>query len=388
MAEGKGNARTLAQTLAIQSQICLPGTVGRILHQIRELESIAPLFVKAGLVKSVDRPTPLNLKVSGIGTRSTVKRTVGGFVYATAAVRIDLVVENNVVSTAGQDSRCEIDDINFEDQSKTLQLNEARLAYTLAEAALDDFEPDLVLMDCPLALNRSMVPNSGRDTEGQYNQSYSRAIEAIRRFWENKKSSIFPWAENGPVVGGIAAQRFGAIVHSAMADLRDTQGRSQVLSSESTDLRVLETLGPRADSIRGIGERRFVFGLLGGYTRTAAFKMSVHTPRMEPSLLTDLGVLGVHYRAGLHGSPQLLQLIGDETGWGKDSADDVTGKIMALTATGGDKAMPLPIQLAYRELKGLDAFLENYRRGLAEEMRNRRIENAWLEDVDAFDQDN
>src|SRR5690606_9639731 len=128
MAEGKGNARTLAQTLAIQSQICLPGTVGRILHQIRELESIAPLFVKAGLVKSVDRPTPLNLKVSGIGTRSTVKKTVGGFVYATAAVRIDLVVENNVVSTAGQDSRCEIDDINFEDQSKTLQLNEARLA--------------------------------------------------------------------------------------------------------------------------------------------------------------------------------------------------------------------------------------------------------------------
>ncbi len=36
--------RTLAQTLAVQSQIHLPGTVGRLLKQIRDLERIAPLL--------------------------------------------------------------------------------------------------------------------------------------------------------------------------------------------------------------------------------------------------------------------------------------------------------------------------------------------------------
>ena len=57
---------------------------------------------------------------------------------------------------------------------------------------------------------------------------------------------------------------------------------------------------------------------------------------------------------------------------------------MALTATGGEKALPFPIQLAQRELKALEHFLENYRRGIAQEMRSRRIEDAWLEELDDF----
>ena len=177
MSDSPSESRSLAQTLAIQSQVHLPGTVGRILNQIRELESIAPMFVEAGLVKSVDRPTPLNLKISGIGTQSKVKRTVGGFLFASAAVRIDLAVEKNVVSTAGQDSLCEIDDINFEDQSKILQLNETRLAYRLAALALDSFRPDIVLIDCPLVLNRSMVPRLRGGMETEYHHSYHQAIE-------------------------------------------------------------------------------------------------------------------------------------------------------------------------------------------------------------------
>ena len=75
-------------------------------------------------------------------TRSTVKKTVGGFLFASAAVRIDLKIEKNIVSTAGQNSLCEIDDINYEDQSKILQLNETRLAYRLAQSGLDEFQPD------------------------------------------------------------------------------------------------------------------------------------------------------------------------------------------------------------------------------------------------------
>jgi hypothetical protein len=379
-------SRSLAQMLAIQSQIQLPGTVGRILNQIRELETVAPMFVEAGLVKGLDRPTPLNLKVSGIGTRSTVKKTIGGFLYASAAVRIDLKIEKNVVSTAGQDSLCEIDDINFEDQSKILQLNETRLAYRLAESALETFHPDIVLMDCPLALNRSMVPSFSKGTGSEYHRSYGQAVEVIQSFWETQRESLFPWNSEGAVLGGIAAQRFGAIVHSALADLREVEGRKQVLSTEKVSPKALTALDQHTRAIMGIGERRFVFGILGSFSRTAAFRMNVHTPRMEPSLLPELGVLGVHYRANQNAGPQLLQLIGDAPGWDAAGIDLITGSVMALTATGGEKAVPFPIQLAQRELRALDYFLENYRRSIAQEMRSRRIENTWLEELDDLDE--
>ena len=382
MTENPYESRSLAQMLAIQTQIQLPGTVGRILNQIRELEAVARMFVDAGLVKSVDRPTPLNLKVSGIGTRSTVKRTVGGFLYATAAVRMDLKIEKNVVSTAGQDSLCEIDDINFEDQSKILQLNETRLAYRLAESGLDAFQPDIILTDCPLALNRSMVPSLRKGTE--YHRSYGQAIDVIQSFWETRREALFPWHREGTVLGGVAAQRFGAIIHSALADLRDVEGRKQVLSTENINPVGLKALDQRTNAISGIGERRFVFGLLGSFSRTAAFRMNVNTPRMEPALLPELGVLGVHYRANQNAGPRLLQLIGDAPDWDAAAIDLITGQVMALTATGGEKALPFPIQLAQRELKALDHFLENYRRGIAQEMRSRRIEDAWLEELDDF----
>jgi hypothetical protein len=384
MNEMHSESRSLAQMLAIQSQIQLPGTVGRILNQIRELESVAPMFIEAGLVKSVDRPTPLNLKVSGIGTRSTIKKTVGGFLFASAAVRMDLKIEKNVVSTAGQDSLCEIDDINFEDQSKILQLNETRLAYRLAESGMDAFQPDIILADCPLALNRSMVPSFSKGTESEYHHSYRQAIEVIQSFWERRRELLFPWNREGSVLGGVAAQRFGAIVHSALADLRDVEGRKQVLTTERVNPEALNALDRRAKAIMGIGERRFVYGLLGSFSRTAAFRMNVHTPRMEPALLPELGVLGVHYRANQNAGPRLLQLIGDAPGWDASGIDLITGHVMALTATGGEKALPFPIQLAQRELKALDHFLESYRRGIAQEMRSRRIEDAWLEELDEF----
>src|SRR5271166_5504128 len=94
--------RSLAQTLAVQSQVHLPGTVGRLLKQIRDLERVAPLFVKAGLVRAVERPNPISTWASGIATQALTTRTIGGFLYGAAAFRCDLLVEHNAISTAGQ----------------------------------------------------------------------------------------------------------------------------------------------------------------------------------------------------------------------------------------------------------------------------------------------
>ena len=198
MTSSHGSGRTLAQTLAIQTQLNLPGTAGRLLKQIRDLERVAPLFVQAGLVRPVTRPNPLNLRVGGIATRSTIVKALGGFLYAAAAVRMDLMVEDNSISTTGQDSACEIDDINYEEQSKRLQLIGIRQAYELADAAMrSDERFDLLVLDCPLVLNRSMVPLRESGSYAGHRAAYDQAIEAITRFWSTT---------------GVSAGRIGATV--------------------------------------------------------------------------------------------------------------------------------------------------------------------------------
>ena len=46
----------LAQSLAIDSQLRLPGSAGRLLKQVRDIEQVAPLFRDAGLVKRSPSP--------------------------------------------------------------------------------------------------------------------------------------------------------------------------------------------------------------------------------------------------------------------------------------------------------------------------------------------
>ncbi len=376
------NNRTLAQTLAVQSQVHLPGTVGRLLKQIRDLERVAPLFVKAGLVRPVDRPNPVNTKASGIATHASTTKTIGGFLYGAAASRCDMLVEQNAISTAGQDSTCEIDDINYENQSKRLALAAMRQAYELADRAVSEERSRLIYLDTPLVMDRGMVPPAGRAGDEGYRSAYAATLAAIEGFWERHREKLFPWNPQGAVVIGLASQRFGAIVHSAQQDLRLSEGRSQLLPTEEVDRDQLASLDGIEAAILGVGERRFVHGVLGSFTRTAAFRMNVHAPRMEPGAVVDLGIVGLHFRAGQTTQPRLMQLVGDAPGWTREAIDEIVGLTMALTAVGGAASAPLPVQLAERELKALAPFLENYSRSVAGELKRRELESIWLSDWD------
>ncbi|MGT2430344.1 hypothetical protein ACU4HD_19515 [Cupriavidus basilensis] len=378
----KTNNRTLAQTLAVQSQVHLPGTVGRLLKQIRDLERVAPLFVKAGLVRAVERPNPINARASGIATRASTTKTIGGFLYGAAAARCDLLVEHNAISTAGQDSTCEIDDINYENQSKRLALAAMRQAYELADRAVSEERARLIFLDTPLVMDRGMVPPANRAGDEGYQAAYAVTLNAIESFWSQHRERLFPWNPSGPIIVGLASQRFGAIVQSAQQDLRQQEGRSQLLPTEEVDGDQLAALDGIRDAILGVGERRFVHGILGSFTRTAAFRMNVHAPRMEPGSVVDMGVIGLHFRAGQTTEPRLMQLVGDAPAWTSTAIDEVVGLTMALTAVGGTSSAPLPVQLAERELNALGPFLEHYSRSVAGELKRRELESIWLSDWD------
>ena len=81
-----------------------------------------------------------------------LRQGIGGFIYASAAVRTDLLIDDNKVSTVGSDSVSELDDIDFEAQRKRrFDLIEIRQAYQLVEKNFLGYEHgDLILLDTPL----------------------------------------------------------------------------------------------------------------------------------------------------------------------------------------------------------------------------------------------
>jgi hypothetical protein len=382
---GSAPAVSLAQRLAVMTQIHLPGTVGRILKQNRDIEEIAPYFKRSGLVRFYRIPEPLDLKVAGIGTSVATRPVWGGLLYASAAVRVDIAVENNVIRTTGQDSACEIDDIDYEDQSKRFQLIGVRQAYEMAAAAIrGDDRPSLILLDCPLVLNRSMVPTGEAAENPGYRQAYESAIEAITRFWDEHQGLLFPWNPQGTVVASLASERFGAIIFAAQQDLRTEEGRRHLLATEDVDDQQVRHLIESQAAISGVGARRFLHGILEQQTRTAAFRMNVKTPRMEPAVVAATGVIGFHIRSLDQNAPQLVQLVGDAPGWTKDRLDRLAGEISALTVSNGKQPVPIPLFLASQTAATIPNFVEAFRGAVEDHIRRRQIETEWLTGIELF----
>jgi len=374
-------SHSLAQDLAVQTQVNLPGTVGRLLKQIRDLEVVAPLFLDAGLIRSVQRPNPLDARISGVSTMYRVIRALGGYLYICGAVRVDNSVEHNALATQGEDSLSVIDDIDFAEQSKRLQLVEIGQAYELAERALGlEYPPEFLLIDGPLVLNRSMVPL--RENRS-HKEVFDGTCERIKRFWRNYRDRLYPWSPDGTVVAGIATERLGAIAAISQQDLRTAEGRSQVLNISRTALADLNDRLGKENAIATIGEKRFVEAVLGQHSRTAAFHMNAQTPRMEPfDIVDECGVVGFHFRAGPGTEPRLVEILGGDAGWNDKSLDRLAGVLMAATVLRGRHSLPLPIQLAKKQHQALGPFLQQYKNGVLRELKERNIEDSWLSDLD------
>ena len=94
-------------------------------------------------------------------------------------------MDNNSISTAGSDSECEIDDIDFENQSRRLALASIRQAYELADRAVLEERSKIVYIDTPLVMDRSMVPPANRPGDAGYRRAYSATLQTIESSGEN-----------------------------------------------------------------------------------------------------------------------------------------------------------------------------------------------------------
>lgn len=375
---------SLAQSLAIESQIRLPGSAGRLLKQIRDIESVAPIFRDAGLVKAVERPATIDLTVSGVATHSCIKRALGGFIYASAAVRTDMLIDANRISTRGSDSIAELDDIDFEAQRKRLDLVEMRQAYALVERQLKQGNAaQLILLDTPLFISREMIPLK---RNVKHWQEYEKTRDAISEFWNNYRKQLFPWNPQGPVLLSILAERFSAIVSIARGDLKTEAGRKHLLLTDGFDQAQANRLVDLEERLCGVGDYRFIKGILGAFTRTMAFRMTENRARMEPSESVEYGVVGFHFRGGRSSEIQMAQLAGEEADWDAETLDSVAWKLMVLDMQGQRKSTPLPQLLGQQQLKMLEQFAAYYRSGLSQAMKDNEVEETWLSGL--FEEEN
>lgn len=371
---------SLAQSLAIDSQLRLPGSAGRLLRQIRDIETVAPLFRDAGLIKAVKRPNMIDLVVSGVASHSCVSKALGGFIYASAAVRTDLLIQENRVSTSGTDSISELDDIDFEAQRKRLDLIEMRHNYALVERLLEQgTNAHLILIDTPLFIDREMAPLK---RHVRHWNEFEKTRDAIENFWLKHRQSLFPWNPNGPVLVSILAERFSAIVSIARQDLRTKEGRKHLLLSDGfVDASLAQLEGLEAQ-LMGIGDTRFINGILGNFNRTIAFRMTENSPRMEPVKEVAQGLIGFHYRSARSGQIKMAQLAGEEPDWNTELLDTVAWRLMILDMQSSKKAMPLPQLLSKQQLGILEKFSAYYRQGLNEALRTNSVESTWLSGLD------
>jgi len=375
-----GKMRSLSQTLAIESQVRLPGTVGRLLKQIRDIEGVAPEFKRAGLIKTVNRPQMLDLQVAGIASRSVVVKALGGFLYGAASVSTELSIEKNIVATRGNDSVSELDDIDFESQRKRLDLVEMRQAYQLAEKVLTRDRPlDLILFDTPLFISRDMVPVQ---KARRHVEEFEKTRNIISTFWDAHRTMLFPWNSKGPVLGSILAERFSAIVSIAKRDIRTSDGRQHLLSTDGVDPKKAKDLSQISERVMGIGDFRFINGILSSFTRTAAFRLTAYASRMEPKDSVGPGVIGFHFKGGMGENIHMVQLAGDEPLWDLECIDRVCGQLMNLCVIRGKPSVPLPLQLAVQELKAIDQFVKFYRSGINNALKDSQIEDTWLSGLD------
>lgn len=372
--------RNLAQSLAIDSQLRLPGSAGRLLKQIRDIEQVAPLFRDAGLIKPVERPLMTNLMVSGVSSHSCIHRALGGFIYVSAAVRTDLTIQDNKVSTSGSDSVSELDDIDFEAQRKRLDLVEMRHCYALVEKMLQqNVGTNLILIDTPLFIDRDMAPLK---KNVRHCAEYEKTKSFIEQFWKNYRNALFPWNPDGPVLTSILAERFSAIVSIARQDLRTEEGRKHVLSTDGFLSGPAEKLSDLEDRLIGIGDTRFINGILGNFNRTIAFRMTESQSRMEPVDAVSKGLIGFHFRSARSSQIKLAQLAGEESDWNSSLLDIVASRLMILDMQSQKKAMPLPQLLSRQQLNILEKFSAYYRQGLNEALRSNDVESTWLSGLD------
>lgn len=385
--DGNSGANTpVSQSIVANIQLGLPATVSKLSSKMRFIDRVAPMLKKSGVIRDIELLKPLTINASGICAVNRTSNAFGGILYVAGAARQDMLISEGSIYQSRQDSTVEVDEIDDLDCQKKLKYIDVMNVYKLLNELMDDENrPELVIVEVPLLLERADAP---LDNRVDIQKPYKECIDAIEKFWVKYKESIYPFNKNGLRIVSIGNKRFGAIVFA----LSEENIRFIPDPIDSAIISKMDTLMPK---MQEVGIKRLMTGILVKRTRTAAFQFDGinKDSRLEPEALRDLGIMGMHIKAGNTTPPLLIEMLGSVNDWGTEALDDLASKIISLIVFDQQKALPIPLWYAKYALKPIEAtsngknsILEFYKAQTRERLKNEELESIWKENLDAFEE--
>ncbi|MFE5501657.1 hypothetical protein ACFQ73_03790 [Amycolatopsis japonica] len=374
----------LARALAAAMSLRLPGTVGKIANKMRYIDSKAPLFVRGGIIRSIESRRFDRVYAVGVSSKSRSMPALGGMLYGAAALRHDIVVSGNQVTEGFQDSRVDINDMNFLDASERLAWKEYILVYQLLTDLLDsDTKPDVIFVDIPLLVPRA--EQSLSVAEPDVEEEWHELIEVMEAFWQRFLPSIYPNDPNGPFLVSLQSRRdLNAAVLNALRE-KGPAGSPEAISSEALDLVQGEWV-----QLRRVGVLRFLRGALRAGHRTAAYyyeALGRQMKRFEPRTVANHGLIGFHIQVGLRTPIWKIETVGAPGQWDSEALDRLASITAFLTLNDNPRMKPLPLWYAEQLVMMPREVLSNYLRSTLGMLKDRAVDRAWLEGVDTMDEE-
>ncbi|SCG59974.1 hypothetical protein [Micromonospora halophytica] len=374
----------LARALAAAMSLRLPGTAGKIANKMRYIDAKAPLFVRGGIIRSIESRRFDRVYAVGVSSKSRSMPALGGILYGAAALRHDIVVSGNQVTEGFQDSRVDINDMNFLDASERLAWKEYILVYQLLTDLLDsDTKPDVIFVDIPLLVPRA--EQSLSLAEPDVEEEWRELIEVMEAFWQRFLPSIYPNDPNGPFLVSLQSRRdLNAAVLNALRE-KGPAGSPEAISSETLDLVQSEWV-----QLRRVGVLRFLRGALRAGHRTAAYyyeALGRQMKRFEPRTVANHGLIGFHIQVGLRTPIWKIETVGAPGQWNSEALDRLASITAFLTLNDNPRMKPLPLWYAEQLVMMPREVLSNYLRSTLGMLKDRAVDRAWLEGVDTMDEE-
>lgn len=374
----------VSQSIVANIQLGLPATVSKLSSKMRFIDKIAPMLKDTGIIRNIELKKPFNLRSCGIATSNRIINAFGGILYVAGAVRQDVLIDNGAIYKTRQESVVELDEIDDLDIQKKLKYINIMNTYKLLDQLMNDSEkPELVMVDVPLLLERADAPLDDRiDIKGLYEQ----CKKSIEEFWIKHKENIYPYKKNGVKIVALGNKRFGAIIFAL-----DEEKKAFIADEINNTLAAKLITEDYKNRMKNVGIKRLLQGVLVKRTRTAAFQFDGINPdnRLEPESLRELGLMGMHIKAGISTPPLLIEMLGTIKDWDSDMLDELASEIMTLITFDQSKAKPLPLwyaEYALRPIEVRPGVLEYYKDSAKVMLREQELENVWKEAFDVFEE--
>ena len=383
----KNENTTMSQSIVANIQLGLPATISKLSSKMRFIDRIAPVLKDGGVIRNIELLNPITINASGIACSNRSSNAFGGILYVAGAVRQDILIKDGTIYKTRQDSKVEVDEIDDIDSQKKLKFIDIINAYKLLTELMEQQEkPEIVLLDIPLLLERADAPLENRT---DIVNIYNKCKKSILTFWEKYKNDVYPFNKNGVKIASVGNKKFGAVVFAL-------SNENIKYIPDKIDKKIIEKIEGLMPKLQEVGIKRLMTGILVKKTRTAAFQYDGINKdnRLEPEELRDIGIMGMHIKAGNSTPPLLVEVLGNVSDWNSCMLDELASQIISLIIFDQEKSLPMPLWYAKYALKPIEAnngngknrILEYYKVQARESLKNEELENIWKENLDVFEE--